>query len=122
MKSVGYCHSEERSDVGIRSLRLADENNGLPRRPIGPPRNDKALQSVPIQNLRKIPVFFKYRHNKQPNMTALCNDTFYHGMKGFSRGKIKRENLPWNFQKCLFLCRLVRLQCVLKHWLGDPVV
>ena len=65
MKSVGYCHSEERSDVGIRSLRLVDENNGLPRRPIGPPRNDKALQSVPIQNLRKIPVFFKYRHNKQ---------------------------------------------------------
>ena len=35
MKSVGYCHSEERSDVGIRSLRLVDENNGLPRRPIG---------------------------------------------------------------------------------------
>ena len=57
MKSVGYCHSEERSDVGIRSLRLVDENNGLPRRPIGTPRNDKALQSVPIQNLRKIPVF-----------------------------------------------------------------
>ena len=86
MKSVGYCHSEERSDVGIRSLRLVDENNGLPRRPIGPPRNDKALQSVPIQNLRKIPVFFKYRHNERPNMTALCNDTFYHGMGGFSRG------------------------------------
>ena len=89
MKSVGYCHSEERSDVGIRSLRLVDENNGLPRRPIGPPRNDKALQSVPIQNLRKIPVFFKYRHNKRPNMTALCNDTFYHGMGGFSRGELK---------------------------------
>ena len=89
MKSVGYCHSEERSDVGIRSLRLVDENNGLPRRPIGPPRNDKALQSVPIQNLRKIPVFFKYRHNKQSNRTALCNNTFYHGMGGFSRGELK---------------------------------
>ena len=89
MKSVGYCHSEERSDVGIRSLRLVDENNGLPRRPIGPPRNDKALQSVPIQNLQKIPVFFKYRHNKRPNRTALCNDTFYHGMGGFSRGELK---------------------------------
>lgn len=66
MKSVGYCHSGERSDVGIRSLRLVDENNGLPRRPIGPPRNDKALQSVPIQNLRKIPVFFKYRRAERP--------------------------------------------------------
>ncbi len=75
--------------MGIRSLRLVDENNGLPRRPIGPPRNDKALQSVPIQNLRKIPVFFKYRHNKRPNMTALCNNTFYHGMGGFSRGELK---------------------------------
>ena len=91
MKSVGYCHSEERSDVGIRSLRLADENNGLPRRPIGPPRNDKALQSDPIQNLRKIPVFFKYRHNKQSNRTALCNDTFYHGMGGFSRAILRLD-------------------------------
>ena len=70
--------------------------NGLPRRPIGPPRNDKALQSVPIQNLRKIPVFFKYRHNKQSNRTALCNDTFYHGMGGFSRGELKVSERQMN--------------------------